>query len=64
MRANSLQDERKALEQYRYALSLGGTVTLPELFESAGAKLAFDADTLQDAVTLIENTVEELQVLQ
>lgn len=62
--ANSLKDERKALEQYRYALSLGGTVTLPELFEAAGAKLAFDADTLQDAVTLIENTVQELEALQ
>lgn len=58
--ANSLKNEQKALDQYRYALSLGGTVTLPELFAAAGAKLAFDADTLQEAVTLIESTIEAL----
>lgn len=62
--ANSLKDESKALEQYRYALSLGGTVTLPELFEASGAKLAFDSSTLQDAVSLIENTLEELATQQ
>lgn len=62
--ANSLEDEAKALEQYRYALSLGGTVTLPELFEAAGAKLSFDADTLQNAVNLIESTISELEAVQ
>jgi len=61
--SNSLKDEAKALQQYRYALSLGGTVTLPELYEAAGAKLAFDADTLGDAVTLIENTIDELEAV-
>jgi len=59
--ANSLADQANALEQYQYALSLGGTVTLPELYEAAGGKLSFDAETLGDAVTLIENTLIELE---
>lgn len=58
---NSLEDEAKSLEQYRYALSLGGTVTLPELYEAAGAKLAFDAQTLGGAVALIEKTITQLE---
>ncbi|MGJ3238786.1 MAG: M3 family oligoendopeptidase [Anaerolineae bacterium] len=62
--ANALTDQQKALKQYREALALGGTVTLPELYETAGAKLAFDADTLGEAVALIEKTIEELETLQ
>lgn len=61
--ANSLDNQEKALEQYRYALSLGGTVTLPELYEAAGAKLAFDSETLGAAVLLIENTIAELEAV-
>lgn len=52
--ANSLKDHAQALKAYRHGLSLGNTVTLPELFASAGVKLAFDAQTLGDMVTLIE----------
>jgi oligoendopeptidase F len=59
---NSLSDQAKALKQYREALSLGGTVTLPELFETAGARLAFDAETLSEAVALIEGKIEELDI--
>jgi oligoendopeptidase F len=58
---NSLHDPAKALADYRHALSLGGTRTLPELFQAAGAKLAFDADTLGELVALIENTIDELE---
>jgi oligoendopeptidase F len=58
---NSLHDPAKALADYRHALSLGGTRTLPELFQAAGAKLTFDADTLGELVVLIEQTIEELE---
>jgi len=51
---NSLQDQDNAVEQYRSALALGGTASLPELFKAAGAKLAFDNEILQDAVALME----------
>ncbi len=57
---NSLRDQAKAVADYRHALSLGGTVSLPELFGAAGAKFAMDADTLREAVDLIEETCERL----
>ncbi len=57
---NSLRDQAKAVADYRGALALGGTVTLPELFGAAGAKFAMDAATLREAVDLIEATCDEL----
>jgi oligoendopeptidase F len=58
--ANAIQDPRQAVAQYRHSLSLGGTVPLPDLFSAAGARFAFDADTLRKATDLIERTIEEL----
>ena len=55
------ENQKTAVQQYKYALGLGGTVSLPELFTAAGAKLAFDADTLAQAVDLIEGTIDALQ---
>ncbi|HRF94245.1 MAG TPA: M3 family metallopeptidase, partial [Aggregatilineales bacterium] len=43
---NSLKNQAGALADYRKALALGGTVKLPDLFRTAGAKLAFDTQTL------------------
>ena len=57
--ANARKDQKKAVENYRKALSLGSTVSLPELFATAGAKFAFDADTLKQAVDLLEEVIEE-----
>ena len=39
---------------------LGATVTLPELYAAAGGRFAFDAETLGDAVSLIERTLGDL----
>jgi oligoendopeptidase F len=61
---NSLKDPKRALQQYRHALSLGGMVTLPELYEAAGARLAFDAETLGEAVRLIEDMLQSMQTVQ
>lgn len=61
--ANALKDQAAALSQYRDALALGGTVTLPQLYETAGAKLAFDADTLRIYIDLIEGTIGELEAI-
>jgi oligoendopeptidase F len=58
--ANSLKDPAGAVAAYRRALSLGGTVTLPELYAAAGARFAFDADTLGAAVSLLETTIDHL----
>lgn len=62
--ANALEDHDAALDKYRGALKLGGTATLPELFEAAGAKLSFDTGTLRNSINLIEKTVEELEAIE
>jgi oligoendopeptidase F len=59
--ANALKDQKQATAQYRAALRLGGTATLPELFKAAGGRLAFDAGTLGKSVALIEKTIQELE---
>lgn len=57
---NALKDPEAALANYRRALSLGGTKALPELYATAGAKFAFDAQTLREAVELIESVIAQL----
>ena len=57
------RSQQKAVAQYRKALSLGGTVPLPQLFAAAGAKLAMDADTLRMAVDLVEEKIGELSAV-
>jgi oligoendopeptidase F len=57
---NAMQDQHQAVAAYRQALSLGGTVPIPQLYATAGIKFAFDERTLQDAVSLIETTVTQL----
>jgi oligoendopeptidase F len=58
--ANALKEQAGAVANYRRALALGGTATLPELYAAAGAKFTFDKETLRDAVTLMERTIDEL----
>jgi oligoendopeptidase F len=58
---NALDDPQRALTIYRRALSLGGTLPLPELYRAAGARLAFDADALSEAVRLIEVQISDLE---
>jgi oligoendopeptidase F len=58
---NARKDQRKAVADYRKALALGATVPLPQLFAAAGARFAFDAKTLKDAVDLIEEVIGEME---
>lgn len=58
---NALEDQANALAAYRRALALGGTRSLPELYAAAGAKFAFDAGTLREAVELIETTIAQFE---
>ena len=55
------RDQQKAVSDYRTALALGATVPLPQLFAAAGAKFAFDAGTLKQAVDLIEEVINEME---
>jgi oligoendopeptidase F len=58
---NSLSDYQAAVANYRHALSLGGTRTLPDLFAAAGAKFSLDASTFRDFMPLIEETMVKLE---
>jgi oligoendopeptidase F len=58
---NSLSDAKTAVANYRRALALGYTKTLPELFAAAGAKFAFDASILEEVVPLIENAIAKAE---
>ncbi len=58
---NATEDRARAVSQYRKALSLGCTVGLRELYETAGARLAFDAGSLGEAVRTLEETMATLE---
>ncbi len=58
---NALKNKAGAVAAYRKALALGGTVSLPKLFATAGAKFAFDPPLLETAVSLMEKVIEELE---
>ena len=58
---NALQDQASAVEKYHNALKLGGTATLPQLYQTAGVKLAFDAETLQRVVATMEDKIAEME---
>jgi oligoendopeptidase F len=58
---NARNDQKKAVAEYRKALSLGATVPLPDLFAAAGAKFAFDAKTLKEAVDLMEDVIGQTE---
>ncbi len=57
---NAVTDQNQAIAAYRRALSLGGTVTLPQLFAAAGGRLGFDTATLRQSVSLMEDTLDWL----
>jgi oligoendopeptidase F len=44
----SLRDPGQTLRQYRSALTLGNSRSVPELFKAAGAKFAFDRNTIRE----------------
>lgn len=54
------EDPRRALANYRAALSLGGTRTLPELFSAAGIQFDFSEKTLSPLVRAIEEELAGL----
>lgn len=59
--ANARRDQANAVANYRRALALGGTVPLPQLYATAGAKFAFDTATLREEVSLMERVIGELE---
>jgi oligoendopeptidase F len=61
---NALSDQAGAVAAYRRALALGGTAPLPELYAAAGAKFAFDAQTLGEMVRLAEGVMAQLEKVE
>ena len=61
--SGALRDQAGAVARYRRALGQGGAAPLPALYETAGARFAFDAGTLRMAVDLVERTIMELSAI-
>ncbi|MCZ8268568.1 MAG: M3 family metallopeptidase [Gemmatimonas sp.] len=58
---NAVRDAGNAVTMYKQFMALGGTRTLPELYAAAGAKLVFDAPTMQE---LVDFTMERIAALR
>jgi oligoendopeptidase F len=57
---NAMADQAQAVAAYRAALVLGDTQPLPELFQAAGARFAFDRRTVGELMDLIHQQLEVL----
>jgi oligoendopeptidase F len=55
------ENPQQALENYMYALSLGGTKTLPELYKAAGIDFDFSHKNINDLMLFVKNELEALQ---
>jgi oligoendopeptidase F len=58
--ANSKANKSKALNDYKQALTLGGSRPLPELFNAAGCPFDFSQKTVQPLVKLIRDELKKL----
>ncbi len=58
---DALKDQRAAVAAYRHALSLGGTVPIPELFAAAGGRFAMDSQILGEVISLAEEQIDRLE---
>ncbi len=54
------QNKEKALENYCNALSLGGTRTLPELYETAGLEFDFSPEKIKVLIEFLDKEMAEL----
>lgn len=57
---NAMRNRAKAVADYRHALSLGNTRSLPQLFEAAGARLVFDRPAVHELMQLVDSELEKL----
>jgi oligoendopeptidase F len=57
----SLTDPEGAVADYKRALALGRTASLPEIYRAAGASLVFDAGAMGELVAQVERAIEELR---
>jgi oligoendopeptidase F len=58
--ANARRDPAGALRDYQRGLALGGSRPLPRLFETAGCRLDFTAQTIRPLVELVRGELAKL----
>jgi oligoendopeptidase F len=54
------ENKEKATENYINALKLGGTRSLPELYEAAGLKFNFTPDYISELMLFVHNEIEKV----
>ena len=54
------KNKQTALNNYIQALSLGGTVTLPQLFQKAGLKFDFSSQYVSELMSFVHNEMKQL----
>jgi oligoendopeptidase F len=57
---NSLQDRKSALAKYKSTLRLGNSRSVPELFEAAGARFSFDAETIRELMEFLRGELQRV----
>jgi oligoendopeptidase F len=55
------KSDQNLLRRFKRGLALGGTQPLPEIFQAAGIRFDFSADTLQPLGDLVLREIERLQ---
>lgn len=55
------QNPQQALDNYMKALSLGGTRTLPELYEAAGLKFDFSPEHIKTLMAFVKREMDQLE---
>lgn len=56
---NALENQAEAVKNYRAALALGNTRPLPDLYAAAGARLAFDRETVGELAQLVATHLKD-----
>lgn len=54
------EDKQKAIDNYIKALQLGGTKTLPQLYEAAGLKFSFSPDYISELMLFVQGELEKV----
>jgi oligoendopeptidase F len=58
---NSLSDFSQAVEQYKNALRLGYTRSIPEIYATAGIKFDFTSDYLKELANFVREELHKLK---
>lgn len=57
------ENPKQAIENYKKALSLGSSKSLPEIYEAAGIRFDFSGETIKELMLFVEGELESLKQL-